>query len=74
MELTTHDSRLTTWEEYMRENKVKRLLREGAVTIGTWVTLDGLLAAEVMAARGFDWLVIDMEHGPVSMDAALGRS
>jgi len=56
----------------MRENKVKRLLREGAVTVGSWVTLDGLLAAEVMAARGFDWLVIDMEHGPVSMDAAQG--
>jgi len=48
------------------------LLREGAVTVGSWVTLGGLLPAEIMAVSGFDWLVIDMEHGPVSMDAAQG--
>ncbi len=56
----------------MRENRVKRLLREGAVTVGSWVALDGMLPAEIMAACGFDWLVIDMEHGPVSMGAAQG--
>ena len=56
----------------MRENRVKLLLREGAVTVGSWVTLDGLLPAELMAMCGFDWLVIDMEHGPLSMDAAQG--
>src|SRR5437763_6756758 len=32
--------------------------------------MDGVLPAEVMATAGFDWLVIDMEHGPVSMEAA----
>lgn len=56
----------------MRENRVKRLLREGAVTVGSWVTLDGMLPAEIMAVCGFDWLVIDMEHGPVSMETAQG--
>ncbi len=56
----------------MRENRVKRLMREGTATVGSWVTLDGPLAAEVMAHAGFDWLLIDMEHGPVSLTAAQG--
>jgi 4-hydroxy-2-oxoheptanedioate aldolase len=54
----------------MRENKVKRALREGAVTVGSWVTMEGTLGAELMANAGFDWLLIDMEHGPLSMTAA----
>ena len=54
----------------MRENWVKHKLRQGSVSIGSWVSMDGVLPAEVMANAGFDWLVIDMEHGPVSMEAA----
>lgn len=54
----------------MRENTVKRKMREGRPSVGSWASLDGTLAAEVMANAGFDWLVIDMEHGPVSMTAA----
>lgn len=50
----------------MRENTVKRKLRAGEVSIGSWASMDGTLAAEVMANAGFDWLVIDMEHGPIS--------
>jgi 4-hydroxy-2-oxoheptanedioate aldolase len=54
----------------MRENVVKRKLRAGEVSVGSWVTMESTLAAEVMANAGFDWLVIDMEHGPVSPSAA----
>ncbi len=54
----------------MRTNTVKRKMRAGEVSIGTWLTLDGTLAAEIMANAGFDWLVIDMEHGPVTMTSA----
>ena len=54
----------------MRENWVKQKLREGSVSVGSWISMDDVLAAEVMANAGFDWLVIDMEHGPVSMEAA----
>ncbi len=56
----------------MRENMVKRRLADGAVTVGSWVALDGALAAEIMANAGFDWLVVDMEHGPLSLGAAQG--
>jgi 4-hydroxy-2-oxoheptanedioate aldolase len=56
----------------VRENWVKKKLRQGGVSIGSWVSMEGVLAAEVMANIGFDWLVIDMEHGPVAMEAAQG--
>ncbi len=56
----------------MRENWVRRKLLKGEVSIGSWVTLEGTLGAEVMANAGFDWLVIDMEHGPMSLSQAQG--
>jgi 2-keto-3-deoxy-L-rhamnonate aldolase RhmA len=52
------------------DNKVKRLLREGAVSVGTWLQLNDVLSAEIMARAGFEWLCIDMEHGPVPMETA----
>ncbi len=31
-------------------------------TIGSWITIDNIAVAEVMAKSGFDWLCIDLEH------------
>ena len=47
----------------MKPNRVKRLLREGKYACGSWVSLCSPLGAEVMGMVGFDWLLIDMEHG-----------
>ena len=46
------------------------MLRDGAATIGTWLMLESDLAAGAVAAAGFDWAMIDMEHGPVSPEGA----
>lgn len=46
----------------MRENRVKRQLRAGQPTLGTWLSLGSPLAAEQLAQAGFDWLTIDQEH------------
>jgi 2-dehydro-3-deoxyglucarate aldolase/4-hydroxy-2-oxoheptanedioate aldolase len=46
------------------ENRVKRLLREGKKTAGAWAQLASPLTAEILAEAGFDWLIIDLEHGP----------
>lgn len=32
------------------------------VSIGSWITLNHISIAEIMAQAGFDWLCIDMEH------------
>jgi 2-keto-3-deoxy-L-rhamnonate aldolase RhmA len=39
------------------------------VTIGTWSTLGNDLALQILGNAGFDWVLIDMEHGPVPFSA-----
>ncbi len=46
------------------ENHVKRMLKEGKKTAGAWLHLCSPFSAEIMSGAGFDWLMIDMEHGP----------
>ena len=38
-------------------------LRAGEPTLGTFLNLGSPLAAEACALAGFDWLLIDLEHG-----------
>jgi 4-hydroxy-2-oxoheptanedioate aldolase len=45
-------------------NAFKQALREGKRQIGLWVGLADSYAAELLAATGFDCLVIDAEHAP----------
>lgn len=47
----------------MRENRLKRLWREGQPALGGWLQIPSSFSAEVMAHAGFDWLCIDMQHG-----------
>ena len=47
----------------MKPNRVKALLKDGKYTCGSWVSLCSPIAAEIMGMLGFDWLLIDMEHG-----------
>lgn len=49
----------------MKSNPVKRKLREGQPTFGTWITLGSLHATRVLARMGFDWLTVDLEHAPI---------
>jgi 4-hydroxy-2-oxoheptanedioate aldolase len=52
------------------ENRVRRDLLAGGLVVGAWCMLGDGLAAEIMANAGYDWLLVDMEHGPVSLGAA----
>lgn len=45
------------------KNRVKELLKSGKPAIGSWLSLPSPASAELMAGMGFDWLVIDTEHG-----------
>lgn len=44
-------------------NPVKRKLQAGQKTAGAWLGLASPITAEILSIAGFDWLVIDMEHG-----------
>jgi 2-dehydro-3-deoxyglucarate aldolase len=46
------------------------MLSAGKVAVGGWVTIAHPSVAEIMAAVGFDWLLIDCEHGPASVETA----
>ncbi len=41
--------------------------------IGTFLNLGSPLAAEACAMAGFDWLLVDLEHGGRGEDSALGQ-
>jgi 2-dehydro-3-deoxyglucarate aldolase/4-hydroxy-2-oxoheptanedioate aldolase len=40
------------------------MLEEGKKTVGAWLQIASPFTAEIMSRAGFDWLIIDMEHGP----------
>jgi len=46
---------------------LKAKLNRSELTIGSWVTLGHPSIAEIMAAAGFDWLVLDMEHSVLEL-------
>ncbi|HTJ27548.1 MAG TPA: aldolase/citrate lyase family protein [Candidatus Limnocylindria bacterium] len=49
---------------------MKKRLGTGETLLGTWLTIGDGLGAELMACVGWDWLLIDMEHGPIPFDDA----
>ncbi|MGQ9462576.1 MAG: HpcH/HpaI aldolase family protein [Candidatus Fervidibacter sp.] len=55
----------------MRENLTLKKLREGKATVGCWLTIGSPTIATIMSRCGFDWLVIDTEHGAVGYDSML---
>jgi 2-dehydro-3-deoxyglucarate aldolase/4-hydroxy-2-oxoheptanedioate aldolase len=48
----------------MFENVLKTKLKAGKKTIGAWAQLASPFTAEILSSAGFDWLMLDMEHGP----------
>lgn len=54
-------------------NGFKTALREGRPQIGLWVAMADAYAAEIAGHAGFDWLVIDGEHGPNDLRSILAQ-
>jgi 4-hydroxy-2-oxoheptanedioate aldolase len=50
-----------------RVNTVKARLRAGKSTVGVAVTMPSVALVQILAGAGFDWLFIDMEHGPIGL-------
>ncbi len=45
-------------------NPVKQMIRDGRKTAGAWAQIASPMTAEILSQAGFDWLVLDLEHGP----------
>jgi 4-hydroxy-2-oxoheptanedioate aldolase len=54
----------------MRANAVKKKLKAGKPSVGTWLTLGSVPAARFMARAGFDWLTVDIEHNAIGIETA----
>lgn len=50
------------------QNRVKRLLQEGKVAVGYWLTLPSPSVAEILGALPLDWLLVDLEHSPIGWE------
>jgi 2-keto-3-deoxy-L-rhamnonate aldolase RhmA len=51
------------------ERPLKRALREGRPVVGATVTVPNVDTALTLATAGFDFLWIEMEHGPITLES-----
>src|SRR5216683_1611465 len=54
-------------------NRFKRAIKDGEAQIGLWVALADAGCAELCAGAGFDWLLLDAEHGPNDLRSLLAQ-
>lgn len=57
---------MNTLDRSVIANPFKQKLKQGELQIGLWVNSSDPVMAEVSATAGYDWLMIDGEHGPMT--------
>ncbi len=55
------------------ENRFKAAIHQGKPQIGLWLDMGEAIAAEIAGTAGFDWLVIDGEHGPNDLRSVIDQ-
>ncbi|MBA7573024.1 5-keto-4-deoxy-D-glucarate aldolase [subsurface metagenome] len=53
----------------MKKNNLKIALKEGKVVFGPFVKLIEPAVVEILGYSGFDFVIIDAEHGPISIES-----
>jgi 4-hydroxy-2-oxoheptanedioate aldolase len=51
-------------------NRLRKQWREGRPTFGAIATIPSIQTVQIMARSGFDWIVVDLEHGPIDLGSA----
>jgi len=46
----------------------EQLCEPGAALIGTWLKIPALTTIEVVVTSGVDFVIVDLEHSPISLD------
>lgn len=54
-----------------RNNRLKRTLAAGRPALGCWLDMASPVAAEIIGLAGYDFVVIDHEHGPGTLGDGL---
>ena len=55
------------------KNLFKKSLQAGEKQIGVWSAMGNPVSAEICAGSGFDFVVIDAEHGPQHAESLIGQ-
>jgi 2-dehydro-3-deoxyglucarate aldolase len=50
---------------------LKKKLQNKELSIGSWLTIPHQAVIEIMSTAGFEWLTIDMEHSPISIETIM---
>lgn len=50
---------------------LKQKLKSNELSIGSWLTIPHQAIIEILGSAGFEWLTIDMEHSPISIETAV---
>lgn len=50
---------------------LKQKLKSNELSIGSWLTIPHQAIIEILGSTGFEWLTIDMEHSPISIETAV---
>src|SRR3979409_2584210 len=53
-------------------NRLRQQWREGRPTFGAIATIPSIQTVQIMARSGLDWIIVDLEHGPVDLGSAHG--
>ncbi len=56
----------------MRRNELRKILAGGGTVLNGWLSLANSYSAEIMAHQGFDSITIDLQHGAVDYETAVG--
>jgi len=54
----------------LKKNHLKEALQDGKVVFGPFLKFTDPAVVEIMGFAGFDFVIIDAEHGPISMESA----
>lgn len=53
-------------------DKIREAVAAGRPTLGAWCSLGDPIAAEMMGRAGYDWVILDAQHGGITWDNMLG--
>ena len=53
-------------------DSIRQAATRGDPTFGSWLTLRDSVAAETIGKAGYDWVILDTQHGAVAWDDLLG--
>jgi 4-hydroxy-2-oxoheptanedioate aldolase len=53
-------------------NRLRQLWRDGRPTFGAIATIPSVAMVQIMARSGMDWIIVDLEHGPIDLGSAHG--